>query len=90
MNTVRMRESALLMSHCRDLAERRMAQGFEAEEVIHALTTLNAICLQTLVPAAAEVRPEEIDAQISAAIQFGIDAIEDVFERTPHALPADR
>jgi len=90
MNTVRMRESALFMSHCRDLAERRMAQGFEAEEVVHALTTLNAICLQVLAPLSTPLRPEDVDAQISAAVQFGIDAVEDVFERTPHELPADR
>jgi len=36
------------MSYCRDLAERRFSQGFRAEEVCYALTSLNQVCLRVL------------------------------------------
>ena len=48
MNSIRTREKAVFMSYCRDLAERRFAQGFRAEEVCYALTTLNEVCLKIL------------------------------------------
>ena len=81
MNSIRTREKAVFMSYCRDLAERRFAQGFTLDEVCYALTTLNLLCLRALAadPEAPDI--EQLYEHITATIQFGIDEVQDVYER---------
>jgi nucleoside-diphosphate-sugar epimerase len=81
MSSIRTREKALFKSHCRDLAERRRTQGFTAEEVCHALGLLNEVCLKTLATEPGPVTLAELDDYITAAVQFGIDEVEDIFEQ---------
>jgi nucleoside-diphosphate-sugar epimerase len=82
MNSIRTREKALFMSHCRDLAERRRAQGFTVGEVAFALNLLNEVALKSLATEPAPVSFAQLDDFITATIQFGIDEVEDVFEET--------
>jgi nucleoside-diphosphate-sugar epimerase len=81
MNSIRTRERALFISYCRDLAERRLAQGFNLEEVCFALTALNEVCLKTLALVSGPVTIEQLDDYVTGTIQFGIDQIEDVYEK---------
>jgi hypothetical protein len=81
MNSIRTREKAVFMSYCRDLAERRFSQGFLVEEVCFALTTLNQICLRVLAASPAAPSLELLFDYVTATIQFGIDTVQDVFER---------
>jgi hypothetical protein len=81
MNSIRTREKALFITYCRDLAGRRLAQGFGLEEVCFALTTLNEVCLKILALKSGPVTLEQLDDYITGTIQFGIDEIEDVFEK---------
>jgi nucleoside-diphosphate-sugar epimerase len=76
------REKAVFTGYCRDLAERRWALGFKREEVVFAVVRLSEICTRLLSedPAAAPVRAH-LDDYISSTIQFGIDQIEDVYDR---------
>ncbi len=81
MNSVGTREKAPFRSHCRDLAERRRAQGFTADDVCYALRLLNETCIKTLSREPAPVSLAELDAYITAVVHFGIDEVEDVFDR---------
>jgi nucleoside-diphosphate-sugar epimerase len=81
MNSIRTREKALFITYCRDLAERRLAQGFSLEEVCFALRTLNEVCLKILALESGPVTLEQLDDYVTATIQFGIDEVEDVFEK---------
>ncbi len=70
------------MAYCRDLAERRREEGFACEEVVGALETINTICHETL------MRDEEAEemrgyfyATITMTIRFGIDQVQDTFDR---------
>jgi len=82
MNAVRSREKAVFMAYCRDLAEHRLAQGFELSELSHAVTTLGRLCLEKLStdPAAADLTLADLQDSISTTIQFGIDRMEEVYE----------
>jgi nucleoside-diphosphate-sugar epimerase len=81
MYSIRTREKAVFMSYCRDLAERRFSQGFLAEEVCFALTTLNQVCLRVLAADPAAPSLDLLFDYITATVQFGIDTIQDVFEQ---------
>jgi len=82
MSAIRTREKGLFMSHCRDLAVRRRAQGFSLEAVRCALELLNDACVKVAAAGADPPVPlEELDRQITSTVQFGLDELEDVFER---------
>jgi nucleoside-diphosphate-sugar epimerase len=83
MNSIRTREKGVFRSHCRDLAERRRTQGFTGEEVAFALALLNEVCLKSLALQPGSVSVAQLDDYITAAIQFGIDEVDDVFEEGP-------
>ncbi len=87
MNSIRTREKAIFMSYCHDLAERRFAQGFTVDEVSFALTALNQVCLRIL---AADPEAPELDQlydHVTGTIQFGIDEIQDVYEKLGGVMP---
>ncbi len=81
LHSVRTRRKGLFMAYCRDLAERRAALGFPAEEVIFALDAMHQACHQLLCGVSREQAMDEAlhDAVIKT-IRFGIDQVEMVYE----------
>jgi hypothetical protein len=81
MDSVRTRDKSIYGSFCRDLAELRYAQGFEAEEVCEALRTLRDVCMRVLSrdPGAADL-DHEIENSITMTMLFGCDQVENTFE----------
>ena len=65
----------------RDLALRRRAEGFTAEELVGALETIDQVCVKTLLrdPEGAEMKAN-LYACISMTIRFGIDQVLEVYE----------
>ena len=91
MDAVRTREKAVFMTYCRDLAERRIRQGFSEFELCAALETLNEICLEVLGrdPEAHGLQQAMHD-YITTTIQFGVDQIQEIYELGPrHGRPAN-
>ena len=80
-NAIRMRMKIDFMSYCRDLAERRMEQGFTAEELVGALEAIDQVCVRTLIedPESEDVRPYLIEC-ISMTVRFGIDQILETYD----------
>jgi nucleoside-diphosphate-sugar epimerase len=81
MDAVRTGERALLVSYCRDLAERRFERGFTAGEVCDALEELNRICLRVLLrdPEARLLRTE-IEDHVSMTLRWSCDEVQETFE----------
>ncbi len=69
------------MSFCRDLARRRLAQGFTAAEVVSAMRCLECACHRTIIPA-----PENLELQaafhdyVTMTVEFGVDRILETYE----------
>jgi nucleoside-diphosphate-sugar epimerase len=82
MNAVRTRERSILVSYCRDLAERRFQQGFGSREVCDALRELNRIVFKILLrdPEAAGMKAE-IYEHVTMTLTWGCDEAQQVFER---------
>lgn len=81
LQSVRTRERGPFMTYCRDLAERRARQGFSCAEVRYALTAFNRVVLDELArDSAARLLRQAIHDYVTVTLEFGIDAIEDVFE----------
>ena len=81
MNAVRTRERSILVSYCRDLAERRFRQGFQSREVCDALRELNRICFKALRrdPESEGLRPD-IYEHVTMTLTWGCDEAQQVFE----------
>ena len=81
MNAVRTRERGILVSYCRDLAERRFQQGFEAREVCDALRELNRIVFKHLRrdPEGEGLR-QDIKNHVTMTLTWGCDEAQQVFE----------
>ncbi len=79
--SVRSGQHEPLLNWCRDLAERRVAEGFDLNEVVHALRTLEVITLEILRSDAEGVElGQALRAHISTRIEFGIDRVLEVYE----------
>jgi len=80
-NSIRTRDRGLFMTYCQDLAEKRLMQGFGVRELVGALLTINAICVDTL---RADPEAEDLEGPIhdylSMTIQFGCDQILEIYE----------
>ncbi len=81
LNSVRTRRRDPFVAYCRDLAERRAEQGFDAAELILALDTLGRTCLQVLA-GLPEVQGLEDDVHdlVAGTVQFAIDRVEELYE----------
>jgi nucleoside-diphosphate-sugar epimerase len=81
IEAVRTGESALFVAYCREVAERRFAQGFAAEEIEDALEELDRVCLRTL-RHDPDAQPFESDVRdhVTTTLRWGSDAVQDVFE----------
>jgi nucleoside-diphosphate-sugar epimerase len=79
--SVRTRDRGLFTTYCRDLAEKRLMQGFGVQEVCGAIQTLNATCLDFL-----RTNPEAEDLEtaihdyLTMTVQFGCDQILEIYE----------
>jgi nucleoside-diphosphate-sugar epimerase len=86
MDSVRTRDKSIYASFCRDLAELRFGQGFEADEVCEALRTLRDVCMRVLYQdPESEGLCQEIEDHITMTMLFGCDQIEDTFEQLAEA-----
>ena len=81
-NAIRTRMKIDFMSYCRDLAERRLEQGFAPEEVVGALETLDKVCINILIqdPDSTDVQPYMYSC-ITMTIRFGIDQVMETCDR---------
>lgn len=81
MNAVRTRERSILVSYCRDLAERRYQQGFGTREVCDALGQLNRIIYKKLLrdPEAAGMKADLYE-HVTMTLTWGCDEAQQVFE----------
>jgi nucleoside-diphosphate-sugar epimerase len=81
MDAVRTGERTLLVSYCRDLAERRFELGFSAQEVCDALEELNRVCLRRLLGEEEGRRlRSEIRDHVTMTLRWGCDEVQEVFE----------
>ncbi|KAA0256062.1 NAD(P)-dependent oxidoreductase [Acidobacteria bacterium ACD] len=85
-DAVRTRDRNILLAYCRSLAERRFAQGFEANELCSALEALNLVCFRVLRkdPVTRELRQEMVDL-ITAPLRYACDESQEVFDRLAEA-----
>ena len=82
LSSIRTRDRGVFKAYCRDLAERRFAQGFDVEEVCYAVASLNQVCLHILQrDPATDGLDQPIHDLVTMTIQFGIDEIQEVFEQ---------
>ncbi len=81
MNAVRTRERSVFMAYCHDLAERRLEQGFGAEEVAGALELLSEICTRTILEdPEAEGLQDRVFDHVTMTMRLGVDQVLDVFD----------
>ena len=83
VHAVRSGERSSFMQFARDLGMRRVQQGFPLDEIVHAIRTLNWICIDAL-----RADPEgaalgsALNDYVTVTLDFGIDRIQQVFEDT--------
>jgi nucleoside-diphosphate-sugar epimerase len=81
LQSIRAGEKARFMVYCRDLAIVRHRQGFSAEEVVHGLRSLEALCREAVT--GGEDSRDLILAlrdHLSMTIEFGVDQVMNTFE----------
>lgn len=78
---VRTAEPAVFARYCRELAARRLQQGFGPAEICAALEAVNLACLRTLRrdPDSKELRQPMLD-YVTMTLRFGCDQAQDVCE----------
>jgi hypothetical protein len=81
LNAVRTGEKGLFTAYCRDLAEKRFADGFAADEVCSTLELLNQTCVDALREDPESNGLEDaISIHVAMTFQFGCDQILETFE----------
>jgi nucleoside-diphosphate-sugar epimerase len=80
-NAVRTKEKGLFRAYCRDIAERRLRQGFKCSEVVEIIRIKNDICLRVLLddPHTAGLEDALYD-HIDMTFRLGVDEVYDAFE----------
>ncbi len=88
LNAVRTGEKVPFMARCRELAGRRLAQGFTGPEVIASLRELERVVVERV---RAEAHAAHLDAAVrdyvSMTVAFGIDQVQEVFEDAEPGRP---
>lgn len=80
-SAVRTSDRGLFTAYCRDLAEKRLMQGFGVQEVCGAMQTVNATCLEILHDdPEAEDLGTALHDHITMTMQFGCDQILEIYE----------
>ncbi len=78
---VRTRERVDFMHFCRDLALRRLEQGFDTSEIVGALHTLNEICIRAIVDdKSAESLIPHLHNYLTMTVHYGIDQVREASE----------
>jgi nucleoside-diphosphate-sugar epimerase len=80
-SSIRTHDRGLFTTYCRDLAEKRLMQGFGVREVVGAVFAVSAICVDTL---RADPEAEDLEGPIHdyllMTVQFGCDQILEIYE----------
>jgi nucleoside-diphosphate-sugar epimerase len=80
-SSIRTRDRGLFTTYCRDLAEKRLMQGFGVREVVGAVFAVSAICVDTL---RSDPDAEDLEGPIHdhllMTVQFGCDQILEIYE----------
>jgi nucleoside-diphosphate-sugar epimerase len=80
-SSIRTRDRGLFTTYCRDLAEKRLMQGFEVREVVGALLTVSALCVDKM---RSDPEAEDLEGPIHdyllMTVQFGCDQILEIYE----------
>jgi len=80
-SSIRPRDRGLFTTYCRDLAEKRLMQGFGVREVVGALLTVSALCVDAL---RSDPEGEDLEGPIHdfllMTVQFGCDQILEIYE----------
>jgi nucleoside-diphosphate-sugar epimerase len=80
-NAVRTLDMGVYLTFCRDLAERRYADGFTAQEICAVLRALSDSCVEVLTEDGdAEPLGAEIRERIAMTTMFGSDHVEESFD----------
>jgi len=81
MHAVRTQDRGIFMAYCGDLAERRLAQGFDAGELCGALELLNLVVFRVLrrSPGSRPLRRDIYDC-VTTTLKLGCDQAQEVFE----------
>ncbi|MCG6948594.1 MAG: NAD(P)-dependent oxidoreductase [Acidobacteria bacterium] len=80
-SSIRTGDRGLFTTYCRDLAEKRLMQGFGVREVIGALLTVSALCVDTLLSDPdGEDLAGPIHDYLRMTVQFGCDQILEIYE----------
>lgn len=81
LNAVRTRDRGVFMGYCRDLAMRRMAEGYQGTELCGALEGFNLTCFRVLRrdPEAKDLRQAILD-HLTSTLRAGCDQAQEVFE----------
>jgi hypothetical protein len=78
---IRAGEKRPFMTHCRDFAERRVRQGLQVAELVHALRSLERIALETLGrDPDAKGLDRAMRDYVSMTVEFGIDQAIEAYE----------
>ncbi len=81
LNAVRTSEKGLFTAYCRDLAEKRVAEHFDGEEVCDALESLNRECIAVLsADPEAEGLDEALGNYLTMTVQFGCDQVMEIYD----------
>lgn len=81
MHSIRTKEKSMFTAYCRNLAERRFRQGFQAGELCYALTILEGCALKVLRPLAPnEDLADELERNVIATVRFGVDKVLETYE----------
>lgn len=87
MAAVRSGDRSIMLKYIDEVALQRFTEGFELEEVLNAMSTLNIILTEELQKhERLEKMGQELYDYISLTIQLAMDEIEDVYENLEHKL----
>jgi nucleoside-diphosphate-sugar epimerase len=87
---VRTRDVGVFRAYCRQLADRRRAQGFPVDEVVGIIAAEHVLCLRLLRSDPAALRlGDAIEDHVSRAFVVGMDEIQDAYDAVPVDLPQD-
>jgi nucleoside-diphosphate-sugar epimerase len=80
-NSVRIRERVDFMSFCRDLAMRRLDEGFSVAELVGAMETINEVCVRVVSrdPEAEPLLPY-VHNYLTMPMRYGIDQVREACE----------
>jgi hypothetical protein len=81
MTAVRTAEPGIFAGYCRELAVRRLGQGFDPSEICEALEMLNLVCLRTIRkdPDSRGLRQSMLD-YVTMTLRFGCDQAQEICE----------